>query len=239
MKNKHIFLLVALFISCYLFANSTEVVLDSIPNKPSDLRVLDNNFKKKYTEDAYNYNEKEPSFFAKLKSWVLSKIRELFNISSESAITIFNTVKIIFYIIIITGVIYFLLKTILNKNGRWLFAKKDEALEHSNIEENLSNTNYESLIENSLKNENYRLAIRFYYLWLLKKMDQASIVEYDPQKTNIDYQQELTSTKLSNDFAIASYYYSYIWYGEFAINKNDYATASLVYNQLLKEIDNE
>lgn len=237
MKNKYFFLVFVFFISCNLFANTT----DSIPNEPSSVRVLNNNFKEKHqVDDAYNYLEKEPSLYTKAKLWFLSKIRELFNATPDTAVTVFNTLKIIFYILIIAGVIYYLVRVILNKNSRWLFTKKDEGegFTHNNIEENITNTNFKNLIKDAIKNEDYRLAVRFYYLLLLKKLDKASIIQYAPQKTNVDYQQELISTKLSNDFVKASYYYSYIWYGEFAINKNDYQTTSLVYDHLLKQIDN-
>jgi hypothetical protein len=129
-------------------------------------------------------------------------------------------------------------RILLKKEGRWFFKKKansDEIL-YTNIEENISGVNFNTLIKEANDEENYRLAIRYYYLWLLKELDETDNIAYDPQKTNVDYQLELATSTLSEDFVKASYYYSYIWYGEFAIDEEDYTTAILVYNNLLKQI---
>lgn len=240
MKNKYLFLLFGLLIYNNLFAFAIDSLTNKLPVKPIEIRVLDKNFKEKYQDDIYNYKDKDPSLLSQLKLWVLSLIRELFHTTPQGAITVFTTLRIIFYLLIVTGVVYFLSKTVLNKQVRWLFNKKDEnnQLEYSNNDEKITNINFETLIESAIQEENYRLAIRFYYLWLLKKLDQASIIKYDPQKTNLEYQQELLPNKLSRGFEKASYYYAYIWYGEFTINKSDFTTTSLVYLNLINQIDN-
>lgn len=240
MINKYLLLIFCCFFSCFSYA--TESALDTlkIPDTPINNRVLSSDFIEKYNTELYNYQVEEPSFLIRIKEWILSTIMEWLDISIENAEDIYYKLKIGLYLLIIVGVIYFITRIILKKEGRWFFRKKttsDEIL-YSNLEENISGVNFKTLIEEANDHKDYRLAIRYYYLSLLKELNEASIIEYDPQKTNADYQVELSTSDYSENFLKASYYYSYIWYGEFEIDKEKYETALLVYNHLFKQINN-
>jgi len=133
-----------------------------------------------------------------------------------------------------------IVKMVLNKEGRWLFRRKKEKANTLEFEitENIQQVNFENLIQEAVQNKEYRLAIRYNYLLLLKKLDQYKIISYDPQKTTYDYSLDLEGTAHSKGFNKATYYYTYIWYGEFSIDAEEYTTASLVYAQILKSFKN-
>ena len=61
-----------------------------------------------------------------------------------------------------------------------------------------------ALISEAESNNNYRLAIRYYYLWLLKGLSEKEIIDYDPEKTNSDYQYEIKTPEISEQFAYTS-----------------------------------
>jgi len=69
----------------------------------------------------------------------------------------------------------------------------------------------------------------------LKKLDQFDVINYDAQKTTFDYQIEVEGSQYAAGFSKATYYYTYIWYGEFIIDEAVYQKTSYVYDELLKQ----
>ena len=225
-----------IFFTLNAFAQEESVKIDSVPAK---IRTLDRNYKEKYLSNSdFDYSEKQPSLFARIRQWMISKIIEYFNTSDVDAAKIFRTIKLIFYIIILLGVVYILIKIFLNKEVRWIFKKNSNSgqTEYNSIVENISEVDFKKLIEKAVSEADYRLAVRYYYLWLLKGLNKASLIRYDVEKTNFDYQQELSLSDFSDDFKRASYYYTYIWYGEFLIGEKEFETTSAVYKNLLNQI---
>lgn len=112
-------------------------------------------------------------------------------------------------------------KSIINKEGSWIFGKSSKKkIATSDIEqEDIHMINFEKMIRDSKNNNDYRLAIRYYYLWLLKRLTDKTVIEWDIEKTNSDYLYEISDLKLRKDFAYLSYIYDYSWYGEFTLDE--------------------
>jgi hypothetical protein len=96
------------------------------------------------------------------------------------------------------------------KNG---FEYFDEDIHNQDIDKNLSQ---------AIANQNYRAAIRFYYLKLLKQLDFNEMIVWEMSKTNRDYQKELANKSILNDFIILSGIYEYTWYGNFEVNQSHF-----------------
>ena len=211
-----------------------------IPESPENLRTLPVNFKDDYTGEKYNYTE-HLSFLDRLKAWFIDFISSWFNLGSKNAYTTFQTLKFIFYLAIIIAVIYYLVKLLVNKEGRWLFGKNPETNQEINLEEvqNIKEADFKELIQNAEIEEDYRSAVKFYYLLVLKKMDIAEKINYDSQKTTHDYLLHLEGTNYHKPFSKIAYYFTYIWYGEFNIDKNEYHTATTTFVELLNQFNND
>lgn len=235
LKNKYIYPITLLFSSFKLFAQN--IVLDSISNAPKEIRNIPTDFKKNYQGDDYTY-EHTPGLWEQFIEWLISLFQKWFDAPRKTTLSIFDNLSTLFYILVILFVIYLIVKIIMNNEGRWVFGKNKTSKEitYKDVEQDISIVDFEELIENALENENYRLAIRYSYLWVLKKLDEKSIIEYNAEKTNVDYQYELEKTAYAESFKTASYYYSYVWYGEFFINKEAYSKAEKLYKNFLKQI---
>lgn len=207
-----------------------------VPDIPKEVRVLPNTFKEDYRGNAYNYVETTSSL-ARLNNWFRDALSDLFSVESKSAGNILNVLQYLFWILVILFVIYLIVKIILEKEVRWLF-KRNKEENHSlqfDIGKNISEIDFNTLISNSVSEKDYRSAIRYYYLFLLKKLDQFDVINYDTQKTSFDYQTEVEGSKYATDFSKATYYYTYIWYGEFKIDEEEYEKTSFVYDELLQQ----
>ncbi|MFN2262069.1 MAG: hypothetical protein ABR595_08415 [Psychroflexus sp.] len=85
-------------------------------------------------------------------------------------------------------------------------------------EELIYQKNLQDLIQEAIQNNDYRLAIRYYYLLILKNLKNKNILEYQFQKTNTEYIQEVKNQSFSEDFEAITKYYDFVWYGDFQLN---------------------
>ncbi|PSG86431.1 DUF4129 domain-containing protein [Aurantibacter aestuarii] len=202
-----------------------------------------NNLKERYTEDAFNYERtKETSgWWTRFKQWLSDLWQSLFNIDSKGEAAQLTDVMLnIASVIIILLVVYFIYRAIINKEGKWVFGKSSNKtiIPVDAVETNIHETNFETLISSAESELQYRLAIRYYYLWLLKELTRKGLIEYDAEKTNSDYQLELTNHTQAEKFAYTSYLYNYIWYGEFTVDEIQFSKAKKAFIHFLNSIKN-
>ena len=97
-----------------------------------------------------------------------------------------------------------------------------------------------SLIEKSIQDKNYRLAVRYYYLWAMKMLNEAQLIEFNIDKTNQDYTEELSKrNNFSRDrlslFIQCTHYYEYLWFGNFAVTETAFLTIEKTFKDFLKK----
>ena len=126
----------------------------------------------------------------------------------------------------------------MNDEGKWVFGKSSDKniIPVTDVENNIHVADFKQLITEAEKDNNYRLAIRYYYLWLLKGLTSAELIEYDVEKTNSDYFNEIASKSIKDEFSYTSYLYNYIWYGEFDVNEQQFNKAKMAFVKFLNLI---
>lgn len=207
-------------------------------------KKLDADFKKRYTDVAFVYEFKTPEKNAwdRFKDWLANFFKNLFKFSDEKAAAnfVYYFIRVV-AIAIIVGVIYMLVKAIMNQEGQWIFGKSSDkkTLKYDEVERNLQSVDFEKLIASSLQDGNERLTIRYYYLWLLKKMAQNGTIQWDIEKTNSDYSYEIKNPETRETFDYLSYLYNNIWYGEFEMNNNTFEKAKLAFETAIKSNKHE
>ena len=72
------------------------------------------------------------------------------------------------------------------------------------------------------RNRDFRYAVRYQFLWILKILADKNIIEWNPKKTNRDYMTEIKEKQLQRKFREAAKIFDYVWYGEFEIDENSY-----------------
>lgn len=193
-------------------------------------RSFSENLSEKYASDSdldYERNTGK-SFMQKLKEWINNILRKLIAEPDTSNIDkITEIILDIIYVAIFLVVVYIIVRLVMNHRGKWFFEKKNETLhiDLSNVEQHIHEADFGSMLNEAEHNDNTRQAVRLLYLWLLKTFSDKGIIEWDVQKTNIDYLSEIKSEQLQNEFRYLSYLYNYIWYGEFSINDSEYRDA--------------
>lgn len=106
-----------------------------------------------------------------------------------------------------------------------IFTKKSKAYNNADSykeERNIFNIDYTLEIQNAVKQQNYRLAVRLHYLQLLKLLAGKNVITYQPEKTNFDYVLQLKPTSYHEEFFSLTRHYEYCWYGLFTIDEARY-----------------
>jgi len=101
-----------------------------------------------------------------------------------------------------------------------------------NEEERLiKDENIENLLEKTIKEKNYRLAVRYYYLLILKQLNESGLIHWQSEKTNRDYIKEIKNKSIKDIFKKLTFIYEYTWYGKYPLSKNDFEQ---IQNQFLR-----
>ena len=96
-------------------------------------------------------------------------------------------------------------------------------------DDDIHETDIDGLLQNAIKNKEYRLAIRYQYLSVLKILSNKKLIDYHKDKTNSEYLFEIENSKTRTEFSYLSYVYSYVWYGDFPIDETNYKLAENKY----------
>ncbi|MGM8360310.1 DUF4129 domain-containing protein [Flavobacterium sp. ARAG 55.4] len=218
--------------------NEKEILVDNSIIKPLKFNP---EYKKSYQSSDFIYDVKiaEKGIWDRFLNWLSFWFKKIFGLPDMdvSGKYVNLTLKTI-AILIIVYVIYSIVKLILNKEGQWIFGKStaQKILKYDDIELNLKHIDFENLIKDTLKSGEKRLAIRYYYLWLLKKMSEKNVIDWNPEKTNSDYLYEIKNESIRNDFGYVSYLYNYIWYGEFDLDEITFEKAKKTFEKTLQSI---
>ncbi|WP_306352842.1 DUF4129 domain-containing protein [Flavobacterium sp. '19STA2R22 D10 B1'] len=215
-----------------------DIILDHSAVK---LQKFEKNFQQKYTDDDFQYKPRavEQNMWQRFVTWLKNTLSKLFSFGGDgpSGKVIEITLKVLAVIVIIF-VIYLIVKAIMNKEGQWIFGRSSDKkiIRYDEIEKQIHLIDFEKLIQNSLQSGERRLSIRYYYLWLLKKMAEKEIIEWDPEKTNSDYLYEIKNEALKSEFSYLSYLYNYIWYGEFDLDEPAFEKAKIAFEKAIQTV---
>jgi large-conductance mechanosensitive channel len=166
---------------------------------------------------------REESFLDKIWQWLKNRIQDFFEwlFGVDAATGILKFIFNVFPYLILALLIFLLVKFFLNVNSNVMITGQvnKPTMQFGEDEQIIMNEDITAFINKAIKQKNYRLAIRYYYLLSLKYLSDKHIIDWLPQKTNEDYIKEIEHESLQNDFKDATWIYDYIWYGEFAIDE--------------------
>ena len=203
----------------------------------------------KYKEqDAFSYlnASEEDNWWTRFKKWLDLRYRQLMEwiFGDYQANTFLSVLLRILPYIIIGAVIGFIVWLFIRLDpGKNLLTDLQEPTFSYNDEEKIvRSTNIPQLIEEALQQGNYRLAIRYHYLLLLKQLNDHGVINYESQKTNTDYLREIKRENLKQQLQKIIRIYDFSWYGGFSISEDHFLSAKQSFLQmegLLKAGNNE
>ncbi|RYD86651.1 MAG: hypothetical protein EOP54_30040, partial [Sphingobacteriales bacterium] len=160
------------------------------PQKPVyATRAFNEGFKDKYNSGEFKYVDKpvEKSLWDRFWEWIARVFGGGFNSNADGSVSTFGFLLYFISGLVILFVAYFIARAIMNKESIWIFGRSRKIAVYNAEEENIHEMDFARLIEQTRTDGNYRLAVRYYYLWLLKKLSYKEIIAWHIDKTNSDY----------------------------------------------------
>lgn len=100
--------------------------------------------------------------------------------------------------------------------------KGETQLEFEELDDNIHEMDFESLIREAASEQSFRRGVRLLYLETLKELTQHEWIDWQKHKTNQDYQLELAGTGIRSAFDDLTLRYEYVWYGDFPIDQQGF-----------------
>ncbi|MFK8060722.1 MAG: hypothetical protein AB8B78_11595 [Polaribacter sp.] len=219
--------------SSFLQKQDSVVVTDTIVyNKTieyAEKRAFTEDLKEKYADDkAFKYTEeveKEP----KTSSEENRKNSQFFASLTKGFIYFISN---IFPFLLGLIIVFIILKTFLGSEiNFWKFGKKKTKTTKKLVYEgeDINETDIEGLLQKAIHNKQYKLAVRYYYLSVLKQLSDKKLIDYHKDKTNSEYLFEIENKDIRTQFSYLSYVFSYVWYGDFPIDETNFKLAEKKY----------
>lgn len=190
-------------------------------------RKFGKNLQRKYKSPEFDYSATKPreSVWQRIKRKINKIFNSIFGNFDPKGINRYTELAIkVASVVIIGFLLYFVCRYIISKEGRlWLSKKNPELnLPADGLQKNIHEIDFAQKIADLENNSDYRSAVRYQFLWVLKKLSDSHKIRWDVQKTNQDYISELKGNPLRSEFNDLVRVFDYVWYGEINISQQNY-----------------
>lgn len=104
------------------------------------------------------------------------------------------------------------------------------------IEENLEETELSPYIRKAIDQDNYVLAVRLYYLEVLKQLSGQKAINWRKNKTNRQYLQEMRNSKQHSDFRLLTLIFERVRYGGQTLSRPEFEKIEPGFQSFLKSM---
>ncbi|MBX2828842.1 MAG: hypothetical protein KTR22_11815 [Flavobacteriaceae bacterium] len=231
-----------------LFAASPVLSQDEGDSSIDTQRQFDEDFKERYSDRRFDYEGREltkrsRSSNGEFKDYDPNDNPRIEEQNNETVLEVDSPFNLGFLQWLLVGILViallYLVFVLLNDGGTGLFSSNRDrkiAEEEELTVENIGQIDIRSLIKKAEQSGDFRLAIRYYYILVLKTLSIKNFIKLEDDKTNEEYFNEIRTQPFSQSFSYTSYLYNYIWYGEFPINELEYDKAKGDFDSLINKV---
>jgi len=131
-------------------------------------------------------------------------------------------VKVVFYILLIGFFLFVIYRIIVVNNLYFTRSSKRLRTNDGPAEEDINDEHIDDKIRKAAHARDYRNAVRYLYLKGLRLLNDKGWIRYHAQATNHDYVYQVSQYPVAGDFRFLTRVYDYVWYGEFAVNDEQF-----------------
>lgn len=154
--------------------------------------------------------------------------RSMFDFSGLGGIA--NIILLLLVLALLGFLIYKLM------GDRWPWERSARLKDEEEIlnEEDLNVDELQLKIKEAIGAGKFRMAIRYSYLFTLRRLDEKQWIRLDAKSTNHDYVRQMKDRDPHGTFAYLTNVYDYVWYGEFELTEEQF---NLVYKDFQKYLN--
>jgi hypothetical protein len=101
-----------------------------------------------------------------------------------------------------------------------------------NVDAYIHETDLDRFLRQALADQNYPLAIRLYYLKIIKSLDEQQAIHWAREKTNRQYLREMQNHPKGQLFRTVTTLYEGVWYGNQTVNKDQFDRLQPIFIQM-------
>jgi hypothetical protein len=240
---KNVQFIIFLLVTFSVFSQTDSLVVKNDKSNIVQKKIETKNLTAYKSDSDFNYDEaisEKPSLIVRFFSWLGRLLKNVLEwiFGVKYAQDIFAVILAVIPYLIAGLVVFLLLKFFLKVNSKSIIetSKNIPTVTITEEEELIKTKDISKLIEKAIEQKNYRLAVRYYYIFLLKQLEQQQYINWEQQKTNDDYSHEITNSTIKNAFIKLTHLYDFVWYGNFSINEMEFKkveTNFIKMNQLI------
>jgi hypothetical protein len=123
---------------------------------------------------------------------------------------------------------------VLGKSSKKIYAPSVH-IDLEKIEENLQDAELDPFIKQAITQKQFNLAIRLYYLAIVKELSLMNAIEWKKDKTNRAYIREMRKNELFEPFRHITSIFERVWYGDSVLQESDFNMIHPVFQDLLNQ----
>lgn len=169
--------------------------------------------------DYDNQNAPGQSLWVQFRHWLWEHLfRNMFNSSESNTFFyyLFIALGVIFAVFVIFKATGISAMQIIRGSAKTISVPYTESLE------NIHELDFDSELNKAVANANYRFAVRLLYLSSLKYLNDKSLINWQIEKTNTEYINEIPEGDKRQTFYSLTRQFEYVWYGNFHIDVNTF-----------------
>lgn len=135
----------------------------------------------------------------------------------------------------IAGIAYAIYRSMNAPRNRQI-ARDGVEITIDNVEQYIHESDLERFLREALVAANYPLAIRLYYLQVIKQFSESGAIRWSREKTNRDYLRETRAHRAATEFRATTRIYERVWYGNQPIDAKAFQELEPEFKNLLARI---
>lgn len=147
--------------------------------------------------------------------------------------------QVVFYVLVI-AVACFILWMVFKNISLDQKLKKNVSVTDDTVKdfEHIEDLDIDSYLRKAREEKNYKLAVRLYYLGLLKRLNATGFIFWRKDKTNLDYLNEIFARDFHyNDIRKLTLAYEEVWYGERNLTEESFHNVTSGFESMFGKIN--
>lgn len=176
--------------------------------------------------------QEDRSWWDNFWGWLKRKVGELFDIPTTDSE---NSLPIYVWIILglaVVGIVFFIFRNEISTLWGKRNVKSTQTLKTEFVDLSVDANTLETQLQTAINEKDYKEAVRLCYTLSLKQLVEAGHIEFRIEKTNSEYLFELPQGILREPFKQLTFYFDYIFYGNFEATEAVFEKAQQQYKTL-------
>jgi len=145
--------------------------------------------------------------------------------SSSGSTPMTPMVQVIVYAVLITGLLLLIAFVVTggffnSPNNPNVGVKAEFNIE--NVDASIPESELQRLLRESLSKQNYRAAVRLYYITIVKHLADKQYIQWQRDKTNLMYCREMRDTPHYQPFSSLTRVYERVWFSDHQFDQNEF-----------------